>query len=100
MPNVVFDASTVIGAALKQDSVPERALLLARSRETICLSTAVASEIREVLLRPKFHKYISDATRGRTLDILGAAALVLEPLDQVTDCRDPKDNTINTWSWR
>jgi putative PIN family toxin of toxin-antitoxin system len=92
MPNVVFDASSVIGAALKQDSIPERALLLARSQETICLSTAVESEIRAVLQRPKFHKYISDATRGRILDILGAAALVFEPLDQVTDCRDPKDN--------
>jgi predicted nucleic acid-binding protein len=55
MPNVVFDASSVIGAALKQDSIPERALLLARSQESICLSPAVESEIREVLQRPKFH---------------------------------------------
>ena len=92
MPNVVFDASSVIGAALKQDSIPERALLLARSQETICLSPAVESEIREVLRRPKFRKYISEASRDRILDILGAAALVFEPRDQVTDCRDPKDN--------
>jgi uncharacterized protein len=92
MPNVVFDASSVIGAALKQDSIPERALLLARSQETICLSPAVESEIREVLQRPKFHKYISDAVRDRIIDILGTAALVFEPPDQVTDCRDPKDN--------
>ncbi len=34
--------------------MPERALFLARSHETICLSAAVASEIREVLARPKF----------------------------------------------
>jgi putative PIN family toxin of toxin-antitoxin system len=92
MPNVVFDASSVTGAALKQDSIPERALLLARSQETICLSPAVESEIREVLQRPKFHKYISDAVRDRIIDILGTAALVFEPRDQVTDCRDPKDN--------
>ena len=92
MPNVVFDASSVIGAALKQDTIPERALLLARSQETICLSPAVESEIREVLRRPKFHKYISDATRGPILDILGAAAVMFEPMEPVTDCRDPKDN--------
>ena len=92
MPNVIFDASSVIGAALKQDSIPERALLLARSQETICLSPAVEAEIREVLQRPKFHKYISDAVRDRITDILGTAALVFEPRDQVTDCRDPKDN--------
>ena len=92
MPNVVFDASSIVGAALKQDSIPERALLLARSQETICLSPAVESEIREVLQRPKFHKYISDAVRDRIIDILGTAALVFEPRDQVTDWRDPKDN--------
>ena len=67
-------------------------MLLARSHETICLSLAVETEIREVLQRPKFYKYITDATRGRILDILGAAALVFEPVDQVTDCRDMKDN--------
>jgi uncharacterized protein len=52
----------------------------------------VETEIREVLQRAKFHKYITDATRGRILDILGAAALMFEPADQVTDCRDMKDN--------
>ena len=72
--------------------MPERALFLARSHETICLSAAVASEIREVLARPKFRKYVSDASRDRILDILGAAALVFEPVERVTDCRDAKDN--------
>src|SRR5690348_6634537 len=92
MPNVVFDASSIVGAALKADSVPERALLLARHHDTLCLSPAVEREIREVLQRPKFHKYIADTARSRILDILGAAALMLEPADRVTDCRDKKDN--------
>jgi putative PIN family toxin of toxin-antitoxin system len=95
MPNVVFDASSVVGAALRGDSIPERALLLARSQEIICLSRAVETEIREVLRRPKFHKYISAATRGRILDILdilGAAAVMFEPVERVTDCRYKKDN--------
>jgi putative PIN family toxin of toxin-antitoxin system len=92
MPNVVFDASSIVGAALKADSIPERALLLARYQDTVCLSPAVEREIREVLQRPKFHKYITDAVRGRILDILGAAALMFEPVDSVTECRDNKDN--------
>ena len=49
-------------------------------------------EIRDVVRRPKFGKYISDASASRILDILGAAALILEPTDRVTDCRDRKDN--------
>src|SRR5712691_6988612 len=92
MPNVVFDASSVVGAALKQDSIPERALLLARSHDTICLSPAVEAEIRDVLQRPKFCRYISDTVRERILDVLGAAALMFEPVERVSDCRDVKDN--------
>jgi putative PIN family toxin of toxin-antitoxin system len=92
MPNVVFDASSIVGAALKEAAIPERALLLARSHDTVCLSQAVEAEIREVLQRPKFRKYISDITRERTFDILGAAALIVEPTERITDCRDTKDN--------
>ena len=92
MPNVVFDASSIVGAVLKKDSTPEWALLLARSHATICLSLAVESEIHAVLQRPKFRKYITDADRGRILDILEAAALRFEPVERVTDCRDRKDN--------
>jgi putative PIN family toxin of toxin-antitoxin system len=92
MPNVVFDASSIVGAAIKENSLPERALLLARSEDTVCLSPAIEAEIREVLQRPKFRKYISDISRERVLDILGAAALMVEPSERITDCRDAKDN--------
>jgi len=54
MPNVVFDASSLVGALLKEGSAPERALLPARSKHRICLSDAVEKEIREVVARPKF----------------------------------------------
>jgi hypothetical protein len=54
MPNVVFDASSIVGAALKEASIPEQALLLARAYDTICLSEVVEAEIRGVLRRPKF----------------------------------------------
>jgi uncharacterized protein len=90
MANVVFDASSIFGTALKEDSLPERALLLARRHETICLSVWVETEIREVLRRPKFYKYIADAARARILDILGAA--MFAPIDQITDRRDKKVN--------
>ena len=92
MPNVVFDASSIVGAALKTDSMPERALLLARSHDTVCLSSAVEGEIREVLQRPKFGRYISDISRQRILDIVGAGALMFHPTERVSDCRDVKDN--------
>jgi putative PIN family toxin of toxin-antitoxin system len=92
MPNVVIDASTIVGAALKRDSVPEKALLLARATATFCLSAAVEAEIRDVLRRPKFRRFIRDDVRERILDIVTAAALIVEPDQRITDCRDRKDN--------
>jgi putative PIN family toxin of toxin-antitoxin system len=92
MPNVVFDASSLVGALLKAGSVPERALLLARSKETICLSPAVEAEIREVLSRPKFRRYLVSGRVERILDLLSTTATVVTPAVAVTDCRDAKDN--------
>lgn len=92
MPNVVFDASSLVGALLKADSIPERALLLARSREAICLSPAVEAEIRAVFSRPKFRKHLAAGRGERILDLVTAAAITVTPTEAVTDCRDAKDN--------
>jgi putative PIN family toxin of toxin-antitoxin system len=92
MPNVVFDASSLVGALLKADSIPERALLLARSRETICLSPAVEAEIRAVFFRPKFRSHLAAGRGERILDLVTAAAVSITPMEAVTDCRDAKDN--------
>src|SRR5258708_27254297 len=92
MPNVVFDASTVVGAALKINSIPDQAVLLARSRETICMSHAVEDEIRDVLARPKFLAAVTKERRDEIIAILVSAAVRFAPRERVIDCRDAKDN--------
>lgn len=92
MPNVVLDASTIVGALLKQDSTPERAVLQARARDVVCLSTVVEAEIRAVLTRPKFEPYLAPGRVDLILDIVAAAAMRIEPQFVITDCRDAKDN--------
>ncbi|MGH7119873.1 MAG: putative toxin-antitoxin system toxin component, PIN family [Acetobacteraceae bacterium] len=89
---IVFDASTLVGAALKVDSVPERALLHAEEADVFALSAAVEAEIAEVLNRPKFAGAILRERRERVLEILRDAAVWFEPALRITDCRDPKDN--------
>jgi predicted nucleic acid-binding protein len=42
---IVFDASAIVSAALKADSVPERALLRAEEVDVFALSAAVDAEI-------------------------------------------------------
>ena len=92
MPKIVFDASSLVGALLKEGSVPERALLLARSGAVICLSTAVENEVREVFARPKFRKYLARGRGALMLELLCAGAQRFEPTVVVGDCRDRKDN--------
>jgi len=92
MPKVVIDASSLVGAVLKSDSVPQRALSLARSKHILCLSPAVEAEYRAVLARPRFRPFVDAETIERLLDLLATAALTVEPSIRIADCRDAKDN--------
>ena len=89
---IVFDASTVVSAALKADSIPARALLRAEEVDVFALSSAVDAELAEVLSRPKFARAIPRARRAGFLRILRDGAIWFEPVVRVTDCRDPKDD--------
>ena len=89
---IIFDASALVSAALKADSVPERALLRAEEVDVFALSAEVDAEIAGVLGRPKFAFAIPLARRERVLEILRRAAVWFEPAVPVTDCRDPKDD--------
>jgi uncharacterized protein len=67
-------------------------MLRARQQDVIALSHPVFNEIKEVLRRPKFARYLTDADRREVLGLLAGAAVWVEPTVAVTDCRDPKDN--------
>jgi putative PIN family toxin of toxin-antitoxin system len=92
MAKIVIDASSLVGALLKQGSVPEQALLLARASGTLCLSAAVDAEIRTVFARDKFRRYLTEGRIDHVLGLLAAAALFASPSGSVTDCCDAKDN--------
>lgn len=90
---VVFDASAFISAALKADSVPERALFRAMIEPNhLILSQEVEDEYREVIFRPKFDRFVSVERRQLILDTVIFAAERIEPSETVLECRDPKDN--------
>ena len=88
---IIFDASALVSAVLKADSVPERALLRAEEVDVFALSAAVDGEIAGVLNRPRFARAIPFAWRERVLEIL-RHAVWFEPSVGITDCCDPKDN--------
>ena len=90
---VVVDASTLVSAALKADSLPEQALLRAVNEPNrLLLSQEVEDEYREVLFRKKFDRYVSIEHRQRILDLIVVAADRIEHPAPVRECRDPKDD--------
>lgn len=89
---IVFDASTIVGAALKVDSIPERALLRAEEVDVFALSAPVYAEIAAVLDRPRFARAIPVPRRQSFLRILRREAVWFAPTSRVADCRDPKDD--------
>jgi putative PIN family toxin of toxin-antitoxin system len=90
---VVFDASSLISAALKANSVPERALFQAvTDPNQIILSQDVEREYREVIFRPKFDRFVSIERRQLILDVVIFAAARVEPAEPVRECRDPNDD--------
>jgi len=89
---IVFDASTIVSAALKVDSIPERALLRAEEVDVFALSAAVDAEIADVLNRPKFARAIPAVRRQHFLEFLRSTAIWFAPTIRVRDCREPKDD--------
>lgn len=96
---VVFDTSTMIGAALKVGSKPHQALMLALEFCVLYGSEQMIAELSEVLNRSYFDRYLTQPDRDRFLAMIRknvetywvdeTAAVSLEP-----PCRDVSDNFI------
>lgn len=88
----VFDTNVTISAALLKTSVPRQALDLARRLGKILMSWPTMAELQEVLGRKRFDKYISENERMLFLEALAREATLIDTIETITDCRDPKDN--------
>src|SRR5260370_11928813 len=92
---VVIDASTFVSAALKANSLPERALLRAVDPPNrLILSQAVEDEYREVIYRPKFDRFVSIERRQRILDIVVVAAARIEPIQTLRCSPHPNAHQV------
>lgn len=88
----VIDTGVIVSAVLLPRSVPRQAFDTAVSRGALLVSEETITELDEVLRRPKFDKYVSESRRLEFLAALLREAEVIEVVDVVSDCRDPKDN--------
>jgi uncharacterized protein len=91
-PRSVFDTSVAVSAILMPRSVPRQAFDRAIEVGTLLLSEATLTELDEVLRRTKFDKYVSEPKRLEFLLSLVELAETVPNSQQITACRDPKDD--------
>lgn len=89
---IVFDVSTLVGAAIRRDSVPELALQHALRHDQVAVSEAMLAELIDVLARPRLARFLDLDLRDDVLSRVHAFGILFVPTETATDCRDAKDN--------
>lgn len=88
----VIDANVAVSAALLLHSIPRQSLDKAVRKGKLLISSATVAELDEVLLRPKFNRYVTELER---LEFLAAIVLASEQVDiveRISVCRDSRDD--------
>jgi putative PIN family toxin of toxin-antitoxin system len=91
---VVLDTNALVSAVLFPFSVPGRAFECARENGVVLTTRDLVTELRDVLARPKFDRYLTTSVRDEFL-----AAYILEAewvlvTESVVVSRDPKDDKV------
>lgn len=94
---VVIDTSTLIGAVLLPDSIPQQALQEAVVCGELCASKATLQELESVIRRPKFNRYLPLDARSAFVTLVRREAHLFavtaeEEAVLPRQCRDPRDN--------
>jgi uncharacterized protein len=88
----VFDTNAMVSALLFEQSVPANSFFVASDLGDILLSQATFAELRDVLGRTKFDRYLTQEEREGFLERLLDESTVVEILEIIKECRDPGDD--------
>ena len=89
---VALDTNAVVSALLLPRSRPRQALDYVRRHGIVLVSTDVLAELREVIRRPRFDRYLREGRRREFLYNLEQDAELVVITHRITACRDPKDD--------
>lgn len=91
---LVFDTNVVVSALLFPESKPGLAFFQALRAGAVLISSPLMAELRQVLFRPKFDRYVSTEDRVNLLDLLIDEGTLVTVTATIQVCRDPLDNHI------
>lgn len=90
----VFDTNIIVSSLLFESSKPAQVIRFALQQGDVLLSLELLAELREVLGRKKFDRFITSEERDEFLEIFVERAILVEVVERVQECRDPKDDKI------
>ena len=82
----------MVSAVLFHQGKPAQAVDAALDAGEVLVSDEIVRELSDVLSREKFERYASDEDRARFLQSLLQEAKLIEVVETIEECRDPKDN--------
>jgi len=90
--NIVIDTGTLISASFRIESIPSKAYFKALREFNVCISEETLTELKTVMQREKFNKYLSLENRISFIELYQEQSTLYEVKESVFDCRDPNDN--------
>lgn len=93
---VVFDTSTLVGAAIRPDSIPDRALQIAMGSHELLVSDETLHELEAVLVRKRFDRYAKQGERRLFIEAIrvNATQVAVKRKERIAvreACRDRND---------
>jgi len=88
----VVDTNVLGSAVLFSRSVPRQAVERVLRENLLLFSDSTLDELKDVLFRSKFDRYVSREERASFLAQLSATAEFVSIIQLVRECRDPKDD--------
>jgi putative PIN family toxin of toxin-antitoxin system len=89
---LVIDTNVYVSRLIREQSIPGQAVGRAWREAVTLTSTAILEELRTVLHRPKFARYIQSEKIEPYIEKVGKFGLVLVNSPPIRACRDPRDD--------
>ncbi|MGZ6316180.1 MAG: putative toxin-antitoxin system toxin component, PIN family [Anaerolineales bacterium] len=88
----VIDTNVFVSAIMSSSSVPRQAVNRSLNEGIVLFSEATIDELKEVLFRSKFGRYVSHEDRVLFLSQVESAVEFVPIIHGVRECRDPRDD--------
>jgi putative PIN family toxin of toxin-antitoxin system len=89
---IVIDTNVLVSATILAPSVPRQAVDKAIDHGALLFSQSTMDELKRVLFRPKFDRYLSRERRAIFLAQLESVVELVPAVQIVRECSDPKDD--------